>query len=90
VVQLYLKDLEASCVVPHHSLRGFERIHLAPGASREVSFTLTPRDLALVNDAGQRVVEPGRFRATIGGTQPDPRSRELTGTSPVSVEFEVV
>jgi len=34
--------------------------------------------------------EPGRFRATIGGSQPDPRSAELTGQSPVAVEFDVV
>ena len=33
----------------------------------------------LVNDAGKRVLEPGRFRATIGGSQPDARSVELTG-----------
>ena len=89
VVQLYLKDLEASSVVPHHSLRGFERIHLRPGATREVAFELTARDLAMVDDAGRRVVEPGRFRASIGGSQPDDRSRELTGSSPVSVEFDV-
>jgi beta-glucosidase len=89
VVQLYVKDLQASCAVPHHSLRGFERIHLAPGASQQVAFDLGPRDLALVDDAGQRVVEPGRFRVTVGGSQPDDRSRELTGTSPISIDFEV-
>jgi beta-glucosidase len=37
VVQLYLKDLEASCVVPHHSLRGTQRVHLAPGESRTIA-----------------------------------------------------
>jgi len=90
VVQLYLKDLEASVAVPHHSLRGFQRIHLAPGASHEVAFELTARDLALVDEAGRRVVEPGRFRASIGGSQPDDRSHTLTGSAPVSVEFDVV
>jgi beta-glucosidase len=90
VVQLYLKDLEASVALPHHSLRGFQRIHLAPGASHEVAFELTARDLALVDEAGRRVVEPGRFRASIGGSQPDDRSRTLTGSTPVSVEFDVV
>jgi beta-glucosidase len=89
VVQLYVADLEASCTVPHHSLRGFERLHLAPGESRRVSFDLPPRDLALVDDRGRRVLEPGRFRATIGGSQPDARSCELTGTAPLGIEFEV-
>ena len=62
----------------------------APGAAREVAFELTARDLALVDETGRRVVEPGRFRASIGGSQPDDRSRALTGSSPVSVDFDVV
>jgi len=90
VVQLYLKDLDASCVVPLHDLRGFARVRLGPGEGHTVSFDLTPRDLMLVNDAGKRVLEPGRFRATIGGSQPDPRSADLTGTTPLSIEFDVV
>jgi beta-glucosidase len=90
VVQLYVKDLEASCTVPLHDLRGFARVRLGPGEAQTISFDLTARDLALVNDAGKRVVEPGRFRATIGGSQPDPRSAELTGQSPVAIEFEVL
>jgi beta-glucosidase len=90
VVQLYVKDLEASCAVPVHDLRGFTRLRLGPGEAQTISFDLTARDLALVNEAGKRVLEPGRFRATIGGSQPDPRSAELTGQSPVAVEFDVV
>jgi beta-glucosidase len=90
VVQLYVKDLEASCAVPVHDLRGFTRVRLGPGEAQTISFDLTARDLALVNDAGKRVLEPGRFRATIGGSQPDPRSAELTGQSPVAIEFDVV
>jgi beta-glucosidase len=89
VVELYVKDLEASTVVPHHELRGFERITLAPGESRRVSFTLAPKDLALIDDRGQRVLEPGRFRITLGGSQPDARSVALTGQAPLAVEVEV-
>lgn len=90
VVQLYIKDLEASCVVPHHSLRGFERIRLEPGEERRVSFRVTPRDLSLIDDTGRRVLEPGRFRLTIGGSQPDARSIELTGSTPLAIELDVV
>jgi beta-glucosidase len=89
VVQLYLADLEASCAVPHHDLRGFERVHLTPGQSRRITFELGPRALSLIDERGRRVLEPGRFRASVGGSQPDPRSRELTGQSPLTVEFEV-
>jgi len=90
VVQLYVKDLEASCAVPVHDLRGFQRVRLGPGEAHTVSFDLGPRDLMLVNDAGRRVLEPGRFRATIGGSQPDARSVELTGQAPLAIEFDVV
>jgi beta-glucosidase len=90
VVELYLTDLEASSVVPRHSLRGFERVTLGPGESRRVAFQLTPRDLSLIDDRGRRVLEPGRFRATIGGSQPDSRSVELVGQAPLSVEFELL
>ena len=89
VVQLYVKDLEASTSVPHHELRGFERITLAPGESRPVTFTLTPRDLSLIDDAGRRVLEPGVFRLFIGGSQPDARSLALTGQKVLSIDVEL-
>jgi beta-glucosidase len=89
VVQLYVKDLEASCRVPHHSLRGFERTTLMPGQSRRVSFTLGPRDLSLIDERGRRVLEPGRFRLSVGGCQPDARSIELGARAPLTAELTV-
>lgn len=90
VVQLYVQDIEASTRVPRHSLRGFRRVHLPAGESREVEFTLSPRDLALVDDAGRHVLEPGVFRVYAGGQQPDDRSAQLTGQRPIAREFCVV
>lgn len=89
VVQLYVEDPEASCVVPIRDLRGFERVTLAPGASQRVTFRLTPRDLSLIDERGARVLEPGKFRITVGGNQPDARSVELTGQAPVALDIEV-
>lgn len=89
VVELYVRDLDASCAVPHCELRGFERITLAPGESRRVSFALSTRDLSLIDEQGRRVLEPGRFRLTLGGSQPDARSVELTGQAPLAVEVEL-
>ncbi len=89
VVQLYVTDLEARCRVPHCDLRGFRRIHLKPGEERSVSFSLAPRDLSLINEAGERVLEPGRFRVTVGGSQPDARSATLMQQRPIAAEFEV-
>jgi beta-glucosidase len=90
VVELYVKDLEASVSVPHHDLRGFERITLAPGESRRVNFRLSARDLSLIDDAGRRVLEPGRFRVTLGGSQPDARSVALLGQAPLAAEIDLL
>jgi beta-glucosidase len=70
VVQLYVTDAEASVPVPVRSLRGAERIHLRPGERRRVTFTLAAVDLALVDERGRRVVEPGEFAVSVGGKQP--------------------
>jgi beta-glucosidase len=70
VVQLYLSYPPTSPRNPLRQLRGFRRISLAPGETKTVSFTLAPKDLALVNDAGQRVVERGGYGVRVGGRQP--------------------
>ncbi len=90
VVQLYVKDLEASCRVAHHELRGFTRVSLAPGEARRIAFSLSPRDLSLIDETGQRVLEPGHFRISVGGSQPDPRSVALLGQAPLELGLEVV
>jgi beta-glucosidase len=89
-VQVYVSDLQASCRVPLRSLRGFRRISLAPGKSTTVQFELDPKALSLIDEQGRRVLEPGRFRLSLGGSQPDERSVALTGKQPLSAEFDVV
>ncbi len=75
VVQLYVRDVEASVPVAIRSLAGFRRIHLAPGESQQVSFTLEPKQLSVIDDNGQRIIEPGEFEISVGGGQP----LEITG-----------
>jgi beta-glucosidase len=70
VVQLYVTDAEASVRVPVRSLAGVERVRLKPGEKRVVSFTLEPRQLAVILDDGRAFVEPGEFRVSVGGKQP--------------------
>ncbi|HWO12544.1 MAG TPA: glycoside hydrolase family 3 C-terminal domain-containing protein [Polyangiaceae bacterium] len=89
VVQLYLKALDAPFVVPVHELRGFTRIFLQPGQAQRVSFTLSSRDLSLIDEAGKRVFQPGRYRLFVGGSQPDARSGDLIGEDPVSLDLEL-
>jgi beta-glucosidase len=69
VVQLYVTDVAASAPVPIRSLAGVKRIFLRPGEKQSVSFTLTPRQMSIINDQGRRVIEPGEFLLTVGGKQ---------------------
>jgi len=89
VVQVYLKDLEASVDVPIYKLEGFRRVKLQPGEATTVTFTLTPRQMALIDNDGRCILEPGKFRVMVGGRQPDRRSEALAKTSILVGEFEV-
>ena len=81
VVQLYTRQLVTSVTTYEKNLRGFERIHLNPGETKTVSFTLRRDDLALWDRQMHFVVEPGKFKVMIGSGSEDIRQ---TG------EFEVV
>jgi beta-glucosidase len=74
VVQLYVTDMYASAKTRVMELKDFERITLAPGETKKVSFTLTPYQLSLLNDQMDRVVEPGEFRINVGGKSPSYRA----------------
>ena len=66
VVQLYIRDNVSSVTQPVKELKGFERVTLAPGERKTVSFTLGPRDFALWNLDMDHVVEPGTFEIMVG------------------------
>jgi beta-glucosidase len=69
VAELYL-EFPSLPGAPARALRAFTRVHLAPGESRHVSFTLRPRDLSMVNEQGEHVVAPGDYNVFVGGAQP--------------------
>jgi len=70
VVQLYLKDEEASTPRPVHQLEGFKRVNLKPGQSEVVEFELSPRQFSMIGKDEARVIEPGWFSVSVGGGQP--------------------
>ena len=70
VAQLYLTFPKVPGA-PIKALRGFQRIHLEPGASQKVCFELKPRDLSMVTAAGEPVVAEGAYTISVGGGQPD-------------------
>ena len=78
VVQLYLSN-PTRAGAPLRSLKGFERVHLAPGQSRAVRFELNTRDLALVDADGRMRVRPSGYRIWVGGGQPGTGAAGLAG-----------
>lgn len=82
VVQLYVRDELASVVRPVTELKGFRRIHLNAGESREVSFVVNPEMLSMLDINLKKVVEPGDFRMMIGASSKDIRLRGIVTVIP--------
>jgi len=74
VVQVYLTHLGVPGA-PLRVLKGFKRIHLEAGQKQTVQFTLVDRDLSTVDEAGKRLVVPGKVQVWIGGGQPIGRNK---------------
>jgi beta-glucosidase len=89
VVQLYITDVKSSTRAALYSLKDFKRISLKPGESATVKFTITPAMMALINDKGEGIVEPGEFKVSIGGSLPGKRSVELGASQGVEGAFTV-
>lgn len=73
VVQLYVRDILSSVTTYEKNLVGFDRIHLNPGETKELTFTIEPRDLQLLNSDNHWVVEPGDFKVMVGASSEDIR-----------------
>ncbi|MBQ3880393.1 MAG: glycoside hydrolase family 3 C-terminal domain-containing protein, partial [Oscillospiraceae bacterium] len=81
VVEVYIRDLEASTRVPRHKLCAFGRVKLAAGEEKTVCFELGAAAFQLIDENGDKVIEPGAFEIFIGGGQPDALTEKLTGTA---------
>jgi beta-glucosidase len=71
VTQLYVTDMYASVKTRVMELKDFDRITLAPGEAKAVSFRLTPYQISLLDDQMDRAVEPGIFKISVGGKSPE-------------------
>ena len=71
VVQLYVRDLVGSVTRPVKELKGFQKVELGAGQSREVAFNLKASDLAFYTAAGKWEAEPGAFKVFVGGNSRD-------------------
>ncbi|WP_045760309.1 glycoside hydrolase family 3 C-terminal domain-containing protein [Xanthomonas albilineans] len=86
VVQLYLHPLAPTRARAIKELRGFQRIALAPGESRDVHFTISPQtDLRIYDEAQKHyVVDPGDYELQVGASSADVRVRERFSVQPAS------
>ena len=73
VVQLYVHDEISSVTTPIKALKGFKKVDLQPGESREVDFEVGREALSLWNREMKHVVEPGTFKIMVGSSSDDIR-----------------
>ena len=78
VVQLYIRDMVASISRPVKELKGFQRIHLVAGESKEVSFEITPDMLKFYNIELKHVIEPGDFQIMVGANSREVETLKFT------------
>lgn len=76
IVQLYIRDMVRSVTPPGKELKGFQKIALKKGESKNVTFTITPEDLKFYNYDIEYVFEPGEFQFFIAGAS----DGEMTGS----------
>ncbi|WP_307759173.1 glycoside hydrolase family 3 N-terminal domain-containing protein [uncultured Mediterranea sp.] len=81
VVQLYTRDVVSSVTTYEKNLAGFERVHLQPGETKQVTFHLDRKQLELLNADMKWVVEPGEFVVMAAASSEDVRQ-----TAVLSVE----
>ncbi len=81
IVQLYTRDVVSSVITYEKNLRGFERVNLRPNESKQITLTLKPEDLQLLDANMKWTLEPGVFKIMIGASSEDIR---LNG------QFEIV
>lgn len=71
IVQLYVRDPVSTVTRPVQLLRDFQRVHLAPGETRTVTFTLPAEKLTFLDREMQWRIEPGAFEVLVGGSAAD-------------------
>ena len=75
VVQLYINDVKSSLPRPLKELKGFQKIFLQPGETKDATFTINKESLAFYSDVENKwVAEPGDFKALIGTASDEIRS----------------
>lgn len=78
VVQLYIHDLVASVTQPVKKLKGFQKVNIKKGESKEVTFTIGIEELKFFNSELKWIAEPGDFKVFIGGNSTTVKEASFT------------
>ena len=89
VIQLYVSAKKASVKTPKWELRYFKRLYINMGETKPISLKLPAKAFSIINDNGERILEPGLFDLFIGGTLPDDRSLKLSGNKILNTEIVI-
>ncbi len=89
VVQVYIKDMDSEWAVRNYSLCGFQRVFLKAKEQKVLSMKIKNSAMSAVDDKGERYIDGRHFKLFVGVSQPDERSRSLTGHSSAEVDFSI-
>jgi len=89
VVQAYLVDEYATSGVPIRKLATFKKVDLPAGEEVKVSLVIKAKEMAMIDDEGNRIIEPGRFSLYVGGGQPDDKTAKLYNRDCLHIGFLV-
>jgi beta-glucosidase len=84
IPQLYINQKVSSVTIWEQRLCGFDRIHLEPGETKTVSFSIAPECLAIWIAEMKRVVEPGAFKVMVGSSS---ATIQLTGEYTIAAKL---
>lgn len=85
VVQVYVKNLDSQDAVPNFSLCAFQKVECGPGERKTLSLSINSQSFTVVKEDGSRAADGTRFQLFVGTSQPDERSRVLTGKEPIAI-----
>ena len=89
VVQIYVRCEDSDFSPRNPSLCAFQRVFLRAGETQELTIPIPQSALTVVNDEGERVIDGKSFTFHIGTSQPDEKSREMTGAEPVRIGYSL-
>lgn len=87
IVQIYVKAEHSIFAPTNPALCGMKRVYLKPGEKTRISISIDDRAFTIVDNEGRRYIDSSNFILYAGMSQPDERSCELMGVSPVKVKY---